>query len=140
VAFAILFGLGPGAFAIFVLQALLAVRLLEAINFIEHWGLRRSGPRVQPVDSWDTDSWFTLYTLVGLSRHADHHAHAPRPYQQLRYCDESPKLPYGYWGTVVLLNRSRKFEALMTEELERRRLGPFTAANEPAEAGSGALN
>ena len=140
VAFAILVGLGPGAFAMFVLQALLAVRLLEAINFIEHWGLSRSGPRVQPVDSWDTDSWFTLYTLVGLSRHADHHAYASRPYQQLRYCDRSPKLPYGYFGTVVLLNRRRKFEALMTEELERRRLGTFAAATESAEAGSGALN
>jgi len=127
-ALAILVGLGPGAFAIFVLQALLAVRLLEAINFIEHWGLSRNGPRVQPVDSWDTDSWFTLYSLVGLSRHADHHAHAPRPYQELRYCDESPKLPYGYLGTVMLLNRSRKFESLMTNELERRGLGPFAAA------------
>jgi alkane 1-monooxygenase len=127
-ALAILVGLGPGAFAIFVLQALLAVRLLEAVNFIEHWGLIRSAPRIQPVDSWDTDSWFTLYTMVGLSRHADHHAHASRPYQQLRYCDESPKLPYGYFGTLILLNRRRRFEERMTAELERRRLGPFAAA------------
>ena len=140
VAFAILVGLGPGAFAIFVLQALLAVRLLEAINFIEHWGLISSAAHVQSVDSWDSDSWFTLYTLVGLSRHTDHHAHASRPYQQLRYCDESPKLPYGYLGTVVLLNRRRRFEALMTEELKRRRLGPFATVNRQAAGDSEPVN
>ena len=79
-----------------------------------------------PVDSWDADSRFTLYTLVGLSRHADHHAWASRPYQQLRFWEESPKLPYGYFGTVVLLLVwNSRFRALMTEELRARRLGPF---------------
>ena len=34
---------------------------------------------MRPVDSWDTDSRFSLYTLVGLSRHADHHAYAYDP-------------------------------------------------------------
>ena len=65
----------PAPFAIFVLQAVLAIRLLEAVNYFEHWGLVRAPPAAcSPIDSWDTDSWFTLYTLVGLSRHADHHA------------------------------------------------------------------
>lgn len=122
---------GWGAFALWLGQAFIAVRLLECVNFFEHWGLARRGPRVAPVDSWDTTSWFTLYTLVGLSRHADHHAFAARPYQQLRHWDESPKLPAGYFGMVVLaFAMPRRFETLMTAELERRRLGPF--APEPA--------
>jgi alkane 1-monooxygenase len=126
VALAILLGLGAGAFAAYVIQAATGVRLLEAVNYFEHWGLERRGRRVTPVDSWDTDSRFTLYTLVGLSRHADHHAWSSRPYQQLRYREESPKLPYGYFGTVVLLLvRNGRFRELMTQELERRRLGPF---------------
>ena len=105
------------------------MRLLEAVNYFEHWGLARTTRRVRTIDSWDTDSWFTLYTLVGLSRHADHHAYASRPYQQLRYFDESPKLPYGYFGTVVLaLFTKRRLRHLLTAELERRRLGPFAAA------------
>jgi len=104
------------------------VRLLECVNFFEHWGLERRGARVLPVDSWDTSSWFTLYTLVGLSRHADHHAWAARPYQQLRHWEESPKLPRGYFGMVVLaFARPGRFQKLMTEELERRELGPFSA-------------
>jgi alkane 1-monooxygenase len=120
---------GPGAFAIFLLQAMTAVRLLEAVNYFEHWGLVRRGRKVAPIDSWDTDSSFTLYTLVGLSRHADHHAHASRPYPQLRWFDESPKLPTGYFGTVLLLIvANARFRQLMTAELRRRRLGPFAPA------------
>ena len=130
VALAILVGLGAGAFAAYFLQAWIAIRLLEAVNYFEHWGLTRRGSRVTPVDSWDTESRFTLYTLVGLSRHADHHTSASRPYQQLRFWEESPKLPYGYFATVILLLvRNSRFRALMTQELQARRLGPFAAAD-----------
>jgi alkane 1-monooxygenase len=122
-------GLGPGAAIVYVLQAALAVRLLEAVNYFEHYGLIRASRRVRPNDSWDTDSWFTLYTLVGLSRHADHHANAARPYQQLRHFDESPKLPYGYFGMVVwLIWDNAGFRRAMAHELEKRRLGPFAEA------------
>ena len=125
-AFALAAAFGWGAFAFHLLQASWAVRLLECVNYFEHWGLLRRGKRVDPVDSWDTDSWFTLYTLVGLSRHADHHAYAARPYQQLRHHEESPKLPRGYFGMVPLaMARNRKFRRLMADELRRRGLGPF---------------
>jgi alkane 1-monooxygenase len=131
VAFAIAGFFGLGAFVLYVMQANVAVRLLEAVNYFEHWGLVRTGKRVSPVDSWDTDSWFTLYTLVGLSRHADHHAFAMRPFQELRHWQESPKLPTGYFGMVdMVLFRNRRFRELMTEELRKRKLGPFA----PSEA------
>lgn len=131
---------GWAAFVVFLMQALGAVRLLEAVNYFEHWGLERSGRKVETIDSWDTESWFTLYTLVGLSRHADHHAHATRPYQELRHFVESPKLPRGYFGMVVMVFvRNGRFRKLMTAELERRKLGPFAegttrTADEPAES------
>ena len=126
VAVVILGWLGLGAFAVYFLQALSGVRLLEAVNYFEHYGLMRTIRKVQPIDSWDTDSWFTLYTLVGLSRHADHHAHASRPYQQLRDFEESPKLRHGYFGTVVwLLWDNAAFREAMAKELQQRELGPF---------------
>jgi alkane 1-monooxygenase len=128
VAAAVLVGLGAGAFAAYLLQALIAVRLLEAVNYFEHWGLARAARRVRTVDSWDSDSWFTLYTLVGLSRHADHHAHASRPYQQLRFFAESPKLPYGYFGSALMsVFLSARFRAYCDGELRRRGLGPYAA-------------
>jgi alkane 1-monooxygenase len=112
-----------------VLQAWWATRALEVVNYFEHWGLRREGKRVLPAHSWDTHSFFTYYALTGLSRHADHHAFAARPYQQLRVWAESPKLPKGYLAMFPLvLGRNRRFRNLMTAELQRRRLGPFAEA------------
>jgi len=117
---------GPTAFAVFVLQAARAIVGLEEVNYFEHWGLVRSARKVRPVDSWDTESSFTLFGLVGLSRHADHHAYPARPFQQLRHSAESPKLPTGYFAMdFLVLFRNRRFRELMTDELRRRRLGPF---------------
>ena len=122
---------GPGAFVVFLLQAWWATRALEVVNYFEHWGLTRHSPRVLPEHSWDTHSRFTYYALTGLSRHADHHAFASRPYQQLRVWEQSPKLPSGYLGMFPLvLSNNAKFQRLMTAELQRRKLGPF--AEQPA--------
>jgi len=132
---AILASFGMASFVAFVAQAFMAVRLLEAVNYFEHWGLLRRGPRVQPVDSWDTHSWFTFYGLIGLSRHADHHAYPARPYQQLRVWDDAPLLPYGYVGMVdQVMGRNEEFQAMATQELARRRLGPFVPDGEAESA------
>lgn len=117
---------GAPALVVFLWQAYNAISLLEATNYFEHWGLVRTGARAAAADSWDTDSWLTRYTLIGLSRHADHHAHASRPYQTLRHVDESPKLPAGYYAMVTMAQmRNEKFRRLMTDELRHKRLGPF---------------
>jgi alkane 1-monooxygenase len=117
------------ALVFFLFQARMAIMLLEVVNYIEHWGLTRVTKAVTSLDSWDTDNWWTLYTLVGLSRHSDHHARASRPYQLLRRFEESPKMPSGYYGTIVLaLLRNRRYQELATAELQRKRLGPFRDA------------
>ena len=128
-AFLILGVFGWTAFFVFLLQALFAIRALEVVNYFEHWGLMRTDGRVRPADSWDTHSRFTYYALTGLTRHADHHAHASRPYQLLRVHEESPILPRGYIALFpLILVQNGKFRRLMTEELERRQLGPFADA------------
>ncbi|HEX6839021.1 MAG TPA: fatty acid desaturase [Polyangia bacterium] len=124
----------PGL-VVFLWQAYGAITVLEAVNYFEHWGLVRRGARPGAEDAWDTDTWLTHYPLIGLSRHADHHAHAGRPFHALRAVDESPKLPGGYYAMVALAQmRNRTFRARMTEELRRRRLGPFVVAV-PVEGG-----
>ena len=124
VAAAIRVALGPGAFAAYLVQAAVAVRLLEAVNYFEHWGLTRRNRRITTMDSWDTASRFTLYTLVGLSRHADHHAG--------RRARTSSPLLRGEPGCHMVLRhrglppRARgRFRQVMTAELQRCRLGPF---------------
>ena len=133
---AIWIAFGPAAFVAFLAQAFMAVRLLEAVNYFEHWGLERTSPRVRPMDSWDTHSWFTYYGLIGLSRHADHHAAPTRPYQQLRTWKEAPLLPYGYVGTIdLVMAQNQEFQELATQELAKHRLAPFASGeSDSAEA------
>jgi len=124
---------GVLAAVFFIFQARTAVVLLETVNYIEHWGIVRNTRAVTPIDSWDTDNGFTLRTLVGLSRHADHHAQASRPYQTLRYFEESPKMPLGYYGTILLaMFRNEEYQNRAKAELQRLGLGPFRAAQAKA--------
>ncbi len=133
-AFAILYSFGVAAFVAFLLQAFLAIRLLEVVNYFEHWGLQRKSAHVRAQDSWDTHSRFTYYGLTGLSRHADHHAYPARPYQQLRVCDEAPILPEGYVGLVdmVMVNNDEFIKSAI-QELRRCQLGPYAADATPKE-------
>jgi alkane 1-monooxygenase len=121
------------AMVFFLFQSRTAILLLETVNYIEHWGISRATRTVTPVDSWDTDNGFTLRTLVGLSRHADHHAQASRPFQQLRHFDESPKMPLGYYGTILMaLVLNDRYQEYAKQELQRRGLGPYRVAAPPA--------
>ena len=127
---------GPVALFAFLLQAFSASRLLEAVNYLEHWGLTRDGRRVTPLDSWDSYNRFTYYTLTGLARHADHHAEPSRPFQQLRTFDEAPRLPRGYIGTLFMVfANKREFQRLVNEQLKHKRLGPCANPTPAAAAG-----
>ncbi len=117
---------GPASFVLFLAQAVQAIFALEQVNYFEHWGLVRTERKIRPCDSWDTDSAFTLFALVGLSRHADHHAYASRPFQQLRHWEESPKLPTGYFAIgYLIVFQNKRFQEVMTKRLRERGLGPF---------------
>lgn len=110
---------GAAGLVIFLLQSLAAVRLLEAVNYFQHWGLERAS---DGLDAWVTDSWFTHHAFIGLARHADHHRHGGKPYHQLSLCQHGPKLPYGYFGTAVLAKTfNRRFQRIARAELQRYR-------------------
>lgn len=100
--------LGGTAGAFFFGQSAVAVALLEVVNYVEHYGLRRREiapgryERVTPLHSWNASHRLTNWFLFNLQRHSDHHAYPQRPYETLRHFDESPQLPHGY-ATMVLL-------------------------------------
>ena len=117
---------GALALALFLYQAWVAVRMLEAVNYVQHWGLVRAGTRFGGADAWSCDSWFTLHAFIGLSRHADHHACAGKPCHRLAYREESPRLPGGYFVMVLLVRlRNDRYCELAGRELQARGLGPF---------------
>lgn len=99
---------GPAGWLFFLAQAGVAVLLLETINYVEHYGLMRADTgdgrfeRVQPHHSWNSTHRLTGWFLFQLPRHADHHAHASRPYWKLRAWPDAPQLPFGY-PTMVLV-------------------------------------
>jgi len=99
---------GPKALALFLLQAFSAFSLLEIVNYIEHYGLERKAhgkdgyEPVNPLHSWNANARVTNFFLFKLQRHSDHHAFASRRYQILRSFDESPQMPTGYAGMLLL--------------------------------------
>ena len=87
--------------------SLIGILLLETVNYIEHYGLRRKKPgeryeRTMPIHSWNSNHPIGRMVLLELSRHSDHHYMANRKYQLLRHFDESPQMPTGYPGMMLL--------------------------------------
>ena len=85
------------ALFIFLFQALSAVRLLQTINYYQHWGLEQ-GKSANTL-AWVNQSSFTEYALVGLSNHIEHHQNSKISYQNIAYSNQGPKMPYGYFVT-----------------------------------------
>lgn len=92
----------------FLGAAFMGILLLETVNYIEHYGLQRqrtsenSFERTMPSHSWNSNHAIGRILLFELSRHSDHHYLASRKYQILKHHDNSPQLPTGYPGTMLL--------------------------------------
>jgi alkane 1-monooxygenase len=93
---------------LFLVAALQGVLLLETVNYIEHYGLQRKPvalgkyQRAMPEHSWNSNHIIGRVMLFELSRHSDHHYLASRKYQVLRHHENSPQMPTGYPGMMLL--------------------------------------
>jgi alkane 1-monooxygenase len=92
----------------FIVAAFLGCGILEITNYIEHYGLRRKSTgdgayeKVQTIHSWNSNHIIGRLMIFELSRHSDHHYKASRKYPILKHHDESPQMPTGYPGMMVL--------------------------------------
>ena len=93
----------------FLIQAFVAILLLEVVNYVEHYGLYRKKnsktgryEKVTPIHSWNSDLYFSNALLFNLQRHSDHHANVNLPFPLLKDHPQSPMLPVGYPGMVLL--------------------------------------
>lgn len=120
----LLFGL-TGLLAFFG-AAFFGILLLETVNYIEHYGLRREKvsakryEKTNPSHSWNSDHLLGRWVLFELSRHSDHHAHPHKKYALLEHWDESPQLPTGYPGMMLLASLPPLWFALVNPKLERQ--------------------
>jgi alkane 1-monooxygenase len=110
----------------FIGGATIGFLLLETVNYIEHYGLRRKKKgntyeRTLPIHSWNSNHPIGRLVLLELSRHSDHHYIASRKYQTLRHFDESPQMPTGYPGMMILSLISPLWFSVMHKQIEKYR-------------------
>lgn len=92
----------------FAVQSAVAVLLLEAINYVEHYGLarRETAPgvyeRYGAEHAWDSPFRFSNWMLFDLPKHASHHLHPGRRHDALVCEPGAPRLPVGYPLAVIL--------------------------------------
>ena len=89
---------------IFLLISFLSKASLEAINYIEHYGLvRERGKPVRMRHSWNSNHFFSSIYLYNVTRHSDHHRNSNLKFWELQPVDkDTPILPYGYLTMLYL--------------------------------------
>ena len=110
-------------FIAFIFAAIIGILLLGTVDYIEHYGLLRklnaSGryERVQHKHSWNSDHQLGRLMLFNLSRHSDHHYKASKKYQLLESLPESPQMPTGYPGMMMLATIPPLFFWIMNKKI-----------------------
>lgn len=118
-----------------VIQAVYGFSLLETVNYLEHYGLRRQSTasgryeRCTPRHSWNSDHICTNIFLYHLQRHSDHHANPTRRYQTLRSFDDAPNLPSGYASMITLAYFPPVWRRVMDHRVLDHYDGDITKAN-----------
>ncbi len=135
---ALMVWLGVGILPYLVIQAVIGFSLLEVVNYMEHYGMlrqkvgygdRQRYERVDPSHSWNSNNIATNVLLYHLQRHSDHHANPTRRYQTLRDFEESPALPTGYAGMIVLALVPAVWRRVMDPRVLRHFDGDLSRAN-----------
>lgn len=125
--------LGANAVIVFAMQSFVAVHLLEAVNYVQHYGLTResgkSAPHpVGPAHAWDSDFRLSELLVFNLSRHADHHMASSKRCDELVVRPESPKLPYSFFFMVFMALIPPLWRRVMDKRLQGAEVKDFSAA------------
>lgn len=118
------FVLGPLILGCFILASFISVFILEAINYIEHYGLTRDKvsefryEKVNHSHSWNADNQVGRAVLFELTRHSDHHESPSKPYQILVSPENTPQLPTGYPGMILLSLVPPLFFSIMHKRMD----------------------
>ncbi|RZU45128.1 alkane 1-monooxygenase [Fluviicoccus keumensis] len=126
---------GPRAIPFLVAQGAYGASLLEVINYVEHYGLKREKlangkyVRVSPQHSWNNNNVVTNLFLYQLQRHSDHHAHPSRSFQALRHFEDAPQLPAGYASMLLPAYIPSLWYKIMDKRVLAHYDGDITKAN-----------
>ena len=120
---------GWWAVGLFGVQSAVAILQLEAVNYIEHYGLQRrlkadgKFERVQAHHSWNAAHRFSNWLLINLERHSDHHYRPNRrfPLVQHHGADTAPQLPMNYSIMISLALLPPLWFRVMDKRVDRWR-------------------
>ena len=116
-------------------QAAYGASLLEVINYVEHYGLKREKlangkyERTAPTHSWNSNHIVTNLVLYQLQRHSDHHANPSRSFQALRHFENAPQLPSGYASMLLPAYIPSLWYKLMDERVIQHYKGDLSKIN-----------
>lgn len=113
---------GWRADALFAAESAVGIVVLELFNYVAHYGLMRRtiGDRPEPFTSrhsWNSSGAGNLL-IFNMGRHSHHHRAPSISYEGLRPTD-SPELPLGYSGSIVLALVPPLWRAVMDARAQR---------------------
>lgn len=126
---------GRRAIPFLIGQGAYGASLLEVINYVEHYGLKRQQlpngkyERTSPEHSWNSNNIVTNLFLYQLQRHSDHHAHPSRSFQALRHFENAPQLPGGYASMLLPAYIPSWWYKIMDQRVADHYQGDLSKAN-----------
>ena len=92
--------------------------LLEALNFMGHYGLIRKDGPVSHRHSWDNDSVFTSWFFIEIGRQCDHHVRGETYFWELDDVG-GPNYGIGYFSLFVLTLVPPVFRNFVRQHLDK---------------------
>ena len=133
--------LGIKVIPLLAIQAVFGFMLLEVVNYLEHYGLRRQREangryeRCRPEHSWNSNNIASNLVLYHLQRHSDHHANPTRRFPGPAAVRRGPAASLGYGTMIVLAYFPPLWRAVMDRRVVRHYDGDLTrAALQPGKA------
>jgi alkane 1-monooxygenase len=114
-----LFVWSGGVIGLFALATvwILSNFLLEALNFMGHYGLIRKDGAVEHRHSWDNDSVFTSWFFIEIGRQCDHHVRGETYFWELDDVG-GPNYGIGYFSLFVLTLYPPLFRKFVQKHLD----------------------
>ena len=110
---------GVTGFVAFVASALLGSAIVEAGNYIAHYGLVRvPGTRFAERHSWNNLNTLSTSLLLNLPRHSDHHMNPETDYWELKKPSAGPQHRFGFMVMTFFAFFPKLFFAITERELQ----------------------
>ncbi len=103
------FLLNEKALLFFIAQNMVAIQLLNIVEYLQHYGLMRqknkSGvyKKMDAQHAWATGKKNNVFSLFGLENHADHHLYPGKPFTELIPVKGTPKQPADFSVMIFLV-------------------------------------